>query len=255
MYIRRELVRASAARPRFSSLFGPTVVGIALLIQPVAGLIEHLLDPKSGTVVSDHVQAIASNPNGRLASILVGLLATVLFVPVALGLAHLVRPGAPRLGLVGGGLALVGVVGYSAIHGADIAFLEMVKQNVGLIPAAQIVEGFEASVGGASLLALFLVGMFLGTLLLALALWRTRTAPRLAATLIIVFLVVDAVGAIAGIKPVNLVAHTLLIGGSGWIGLRVLAMTREEWGSHGETVGTPHPPEVSPGDRKSFDHG
>jgi hypothetical protein len=97
--------------------------------------------------------------------------------------------------------------------------------------------------------------MFLGTLLLALALWRTRTAPRLAATLIIVFLVVDAVGAIAGIKPVNLVAHTLLIGGSGWIGLRVLAMTREEWGSHGETVGTPHPPEVSPGDRKSFDHG
>lgn len=248
-------MRASAARPRFSSLFGPTVVGIALLIQPVAGLIEHLLDPKSGTVVTDHVQAISSNPNGRLASILVGLLATVFFIPVALGLAHLVRRGAPRLGLVGGGLALVGVVGSSAIHGADLALLEMVKQNVGPVPAAQIIEGFEASVGGASILALFLVGMFLGTLLLALALWRTRTAPPLAATLIIAFLVVDAVGAIAGIKPVNLVAHTLLIVGSGWIGFRVLAMTREEWGSHGETVGTPHPPEVSPGDRKSFDHG
>lgn len=231
-------MQASVARPQFSSLFGPMVVGLAFLIQPVAGLIEHLLDPKSGTVVADHVAAIASNPDSRLASILVGLLATVLFVPVALGLAHLVHPGAPRLGLVGGGLALIGVVGYSAMHGADIAFLEMVQQKVGPTQAAHVMEGFEASAGGASVLALFLVGMFLGTLLLALALWRTRAAPRLAATLIIVFLVVDAVGAIAGIKPVNLVAHTLLIVGSGWIGLRVLAMTQEEWGSHGETLGT-----------------
>lgn len=229
-------------RPRVSSLFGPTAVGIALLIQPVAGFIEHLLDPKSGTVVADHIAAIASNPDRRLASILIGLLATVLFVPVALGLAHLVRPGAPRLGLVGGALALIGVVGYSAMHGADIVFLEMVKHDVSQIPTTQIVEGFESSTGGASVLALFLIGMLLGTLLLALALWRTRSAPRLAAGLIILFLVIDAVGAIAGIKPVNLVAHSMLIVGSGWIGLRVLAMTPEEWGSHGGTYATPHPP-------------
>ncbi|MQB00406.1 MAG: hypothetical protein GEU78_08965 [Actinobacteria bacterium] len=232
-----------------SSLFGPTVVGVALVIQPVAGLIEHLLDPKSGTVVADHIAAMASNPDGRLASILVGLLATVLFVPIALGLAHLVRSGAPRLGLVGGGLALIGVVGYSAMHGADIAFLEMVKQDVGQTAAVHIIEGFEASAGGASVLALFLVGMFLGTLLLALALWRTRSAPRLAAALIAVFLVVDAAGAIAGIKPVNLVAHTLLIVGSGWIGLRVLAMTDEEWLSQKETVEALQPPELSPENR------
>jgi hypothetical protein len=239
-------VPASAPRPRFSSLFGPAVVGIALLIQPVAGLIEHVLDPKSGTVVADHITAIASNPDGRLASILVGLLATVLFIPIALGLAHLVRPGASRLGVVGGALALIGVVGYSAVHGADIALLEMVKQDVGQVRATQIVEGFEASAGGATVLAMFLGGMLLGTLLLAIALWRTRSAPRLAAALIIVFLVVDAVGAIGGIKAVNLVAHSLLIVGSGWIGLRVLSMTQEEWGRHGSAGGTGPSSESSP---------
>ncbi|MEX2134239.1 MAG: hypothetical protein WEB67_08870 [Acidimicrobiia bacterium] len=236
-------MQASTAttHPRVSSLFGPTAIGIALLIQPVAGFIEHLLDPKSGTVVADHIAAITSNPDRRLASILIGLLATVLFIPVALGLTHLVRPGAPRLGLVGGALALIGVVGYSAMHGADIVFLEMVKHDVSQIPATQIVESFESSTGGTSVLALFLIGMFLGTLLLATALWRTRAAPRLAAGLIILFLVIDAVGAIAGIKPVNLVAHTLLIVGSGWVGLSVLAMTPEEWDLHGGTHGTPHP--------------
>jgi hypothetical protein len=75
------------------------------------------------------------------------------------------------------------------------------------------------------------IGLIVGYALLAVGLWRTRAAPRGASALIVAFLVVDIVGlaAAGGNKGVLLVAHTLLLVGLGWIGVRILAMSDAQW--------------------------
>jgi hypothetical protein len=74
------------------------------------------------------------------------------------------------------------------------------------------------------------IGLIVGYALLAVGLWRTRAAPRGASALIVAFLVVDIVGlAAGGNKGVLLVAHTLLLVGLGWIGVRILAMSDVQW--------------------------
>ena len=74
------------------------------------------------------------------------------------------------------------------------------------------------------------IGLVIGYALLAVGLWRTRAAPRGASGLIVAFLVVDIVGLAAGAnKGVLLVAHTLLLVGLGWIGVRILAMSDAQW--------------------------
>ena len=205
------------------------LIGIALVAQPIAGLAEHALDPKAGPDRAAQLAAIAATPDQRLLGTLVGLLALVLFVPVVLGLVHLSRARAPLLSLVGGALALAGALGSAALHGVELVELEMIRAGVDLGQVAAVTGQVEESAGGLVTLLLFLVGMLVGTLVLAVALWRARTVPRLAVLLIAAFLLLDAAGAIAEHKPTNLLAHTLLLIGSGWIGLRVLGMSNEHW--------------------------
>ena len=74
------------------------------------------------------------------------------------------------------------------------------------------------------------LGLFVGYALLAVGLWRTRAAPGGASGLIVAFLVVNIIGlAAGGNKGVLLAAHTLLLVGLGWIGVKVLAMSDAQW--------------------------
>jgi hypothetical protein len=82
---------------------------------------------------------------------------------------------------------------------------------------------------GAILLITFLIGMVIGTMLLAIGLWRARTVPRPATALILAFVVIDSIGAAGGILLINVVAHTLLIIGSAWIGVKILRMGDNAW--------------------------
>ncbi len=212
-----------------SSTLRRIIVGVALVTQPIAGLAEHALDPQAGPDRAAQLAAIAASPDQRLLGTLVGLLALVLFVPVVLGLVHLSRARAPLLSLIGGALALTGALAYAALHGVELAELEMIRGGIDQRQVAAVMGQLEEGAGGLVTLLLFLVGMVVGTFILAMALWRARTAPRLAVLLIAVFLLIDAAGAIAEHKPTNLLAHTLLLIGSGWIGLRVLGMNNEHW--------------------------
>lgn len=200
------------------------VVGLALLVQPLLGLLEHILDPKTGTDPAAHVAAIAAAPGQRALGIAAGLVAVLLFVPVAWGLTQLLRDRAPGLATAGGGLAIIGAVAYAALHGVDIALLHVIRV-VDPGQAVVVIERIQTSAAGGFLLALFLVGMLLGTLLLSIGLALTGVVARPAALLVIAFLVIDAAGAATGTKPLSYLAHTLLIVGSGWIGMQVLRMT------------------------------
>jgi hypothetical protein len=177
---------------------------------------------------------IGAHPTRFLISSLLDLLWLLLLIPAVLGLLHLLRTRGTLLGHIGGGFALAGAVGAAAYRGVNLAQLQVAQSA---LDQEQVLTAFgQASLGSVVVMLMSAIGLIVGYALLAVGLWRTRAAPRGASALIVAFLVVDIVGlAAGGNKGVLLVAHTLLLVGLGWIGVRILAMSDAQWRAEGGT--------------------
>jgi len=171
---------------------------------------------------------IGAHPTHFLIANLLDLLWLLLLIPAVLGLLHLLRSGGALLGHIGGAFVLAGAVGAAAYRGVNLGQLQVVESG---LKQGQVLTAFgQPSLGSVVVMLISAVGLIVGYALLAVGLWRTRAAPRGASALIVTFLVVDIVGlAAGGNKGVLLVAHTLLLGGLGWIGVRMLAMSDAQW--------------------------
>jgi hypothetical protein len=160
------------------------------------------------------------------------MLAGILFVPAVLGLMHLVRERGVVLCHLGGGLALIGLLGWAGhnvfafVQGAALAaFVDERPDAAGML--AGFVERQEASIGFLVILCMFMIGFVIGFLLLAIGVYRSRTAPRWAAAALIIGVIVFAqAGSSAGLTAV---AVGLLCVGFAGIGLKVLAMSDGDW--------------------------
>jgi hypothetical protein len=177
---------------------------------------------------------IGANPTRFLISSLLDLLWLVLLIPAVLGLLHLLRARSALLGHIGYGFVLAGAVGAAAYRGVNLAQLQVAQSA---LDQGEVLAAFgQASLGSIVVMLISAIGLIVGYALLAVGLWRTPAAPRGASALIVAFLVVDIFGlaAAGGNKGVLLVAHTLLLVGLGWIGVRILAMSDAQWRAEGE---------------------
>jgi hypothetical protein len=211
------------------SNFRRTLAGICLIIQPLLNLISVAISPQQSTDTSEQLAMIGAHPTRFLISSLLDLLWLVLLIPAVLGLLHLLSSRSVLLGHIGCGFALAGAVGAAAYRGVNLGQLQVVESDLN---REQVLTAFgQASLGSVVVMLISVIGLILGYALLAVGLWRTRAAPRGASALIVVFLVIDVVGLAAadGNKGVLLVAHTLLLVGLGWIGVRILAMSDAQW--------------------------
>jgi hypothetical protein len=93
----------------------------ALVAAPAIFLVDNLLHPTEYTRghEAEQLEAIAGAVDRWQLAHVLGLVSALLFVPVVLGLAYLVRGRAPRLGLYAGALALLGLLGLSAALAID----------------------------------------------------------------------------------------------------------------------------------------
>jgi hypothetical protein len=208
--------------------FRRTLAGICLITQPFLNLISVAISPQQSTDTSEQLAMIGANPTRFLISSLLDLLWLVLLIPAVLGLLHLLRARGALLGHIGCGFVLAGAVGAAAYRGVNLAQLQVAQSA---LDQGQVLAAFgQASLGSVVVMLISAIGLIVGYALLAVGLWRTRAAPRGASALIVAFLVVDIVGLGAGgNKGVLLVAHTLLLVGLGWIGVRMLAMSDAQW--------------------------
>jgi hypothetical protein len=204
------------------------LAGICLITQPFINLISVAISPPQSTDTSEQLAMIGAYPTRFLISSLLDLLWLLLLIPAVLGLLHLLRSGGSLLGLIGCGFALAGAVGTAAYRGVNLAQLQVAQSA---LDQGQVLTAFgQASLGSIVVMLISAIGLIVGYALLAVGLWRTRAAPRVASALIVAFLVVDIVGlAAGGNKGVLLVAHTLLLVGLGWIGVSILAMSDAQW--------------------------
>ncbi len=205
--------------------FRRTLAGLCLIAAPVAGLAATVIAPPAALDISERLTIVAESSSRFLASNVLAVLMQILLVPGLLGLLHLLKARGVVLGHIGGGLALAGVLGYMGVLATEFVLLEMAKGNRQEMLA--LAERVYGSVGFGIFLLMFLFGLLLGLILLSVALWRARIVPLWAATCIALAPVLDFVGSTSTVAVV--LTWILLLAGLGWIGLKVLSMSDEDW--------------------------
>ncbi len=151
-------------------------------------------------------------------SSLAALLGSLLLVPAVLGAMRLVRTGAARLGLVGGVLMAAGYICYFAMVYQGFTVDAMVEAGGSRSQHVDVLQAVLDEPLTLWVSLLFVVGNFVGTFLLGLALVRARTVGRIAGFGLMVWPVshlfglpfFEAAGAAAQAVGFALAAHALL---------------------------------------------
>ena len=150
-----------------------------------------------------------------------------LYIPAILALVHLLRPEGDRLGLLGGSLALVGVMIGATIQGV------MRAQSVAIDRLGpSVAEMISATYGEAPLLPTSIspgLTFPLGLVLLAIGVGRTGVGSLWTAAAVALGAILFPVGRIGGLLEVSLLSDALLLLGLGALGWRVWTRGAAWW--------------------------
>lgn len=205
--------------------FRRTVAGLCLIVAPLVLGAALLLHPGEGE--AGLVESIAGNPGLIVASSLLIIFSSVLFVPALMGILNLVRGRGVTLVHIGVGLMLIGVIGHAVWTTFQIVMAALLQSNLDQSQLAAAVEGGGPPPVGLMVgLFMFLGGFFLGLLVLAAGLWRSRAVPRWVAVGLVLVLAGDF---LPGGKIVAALGVALMVACFGVIGLKVLRMSDAEW--------------------------
>lgn len=152
------------------------LLGASLVIAPTLLLIASIIRPVVDWSSSREAVSTAATEAARWqASGLVELFGFMLIVPAIIAAAELIRSRYPGLAL-----ATVILVGASAMLIVGAVFYTMMLAAAEGLDEAAIAEYLSAgeSLGGMAFLIPFFFTAYLGYLLLAFGLWRTRATPR-----------------------------------------------------------------------------
>jgi hypothetical protein len=144
----------------------------ALLLAPLLGLVGLILLPPIPADPAGQLTVIAGNPGRWLAANVVLITSQLLFVPAMLVLAWLLRMSGSRAGTVGAVLMAVSAVLHVGVLGFVTAQLPMAESAA--TAAAERMFGTPFTV----LIVPTLASVYIGTVLVAVGVWRTRLAPR-----------------------------------------------------------------------------
>ena len=214
-----------------ASNFRRTVGGICLIGAPLLLGIALLIGPDQGD--SGLVETIAGNPVGIEIESLLIIFSSVLFMPALMGILNLVRDHGMTLTHIGVGLMLIGVIGHAVWAGFQFVLLMLVQSD---IERAQLITALEGggppTAGFVVVLAMFLVGFFLGMLVLAAGLWKSQAVPKWVPLGLVLIAVSDFIPIPSGLVVgaiVSFLATMLLVACFGAIGVKLLTMSDTDW--------------------------
>lgn len=209
--------------------FGRTLTGLLLFVAPAVLLISTVLSPNT-----DHknkvqeLNAVAAHSGMYLFSGVLFMLGGLLIVAMGVGIMRLFRgSGGVTAGQVSGALLMLGggvTIGWYALGAAE--YVMATNSGLDRQALAAFLHKTDSAAVFAPLFVLFLIGVVIGSILLAIANWRTRVAPIWASVAIVLGGVVGAVG---DGQVISIITFVILLAGLGALGARVLAMSDEEW--------------------------
>lgn len=197
-----------------------STMGVAVLVVGAAVLdtLEQVISPLTSSTTYADLTAISQHQTRFVISSLIGIIATLMFLPGILGLTARTVGRAPVASRFAAALVCLGFPCFMGIRLGQGIELQGVRDKLPTRITANLVDHLNTNPIGAPIVACFLIGTVLGVLVLGVALWRAGL-PRFGSALIATFGVVDM--STEGVVPGWLV-HLMLVVGFSQIALALL---------------------------------
>jgi hypothetical protein len=157
-------------------------------------------DGASDETGADSLAAATAHPGLLHNVVLFGMLGALLMIPAALGAARLAGRGAAKLSFIAGTLVAAGYACYFAVLLPDLTTLAMVRVGGPMVDFARVLDARQEDATGTWVFLLFVLGNIVGTFLLGLALWRSRSIARWAAVAVMAWPPMHIIGLAAGVE-------------------------------------------------------
>lgn len=226
--------------------FTRTLAAISLLVTPVMLLLAVLIGPDLGDDAAEELADIADNEAGYVISGLLFLIAPLVFVPGMMGTIRLMRRRGVTLGQIGAALIMFGGLVTLAFYGWSV--VEKVAATHEGLNRAEMARLFDSAEDSALLVPIivgFLGGLILGSILLAIGLWRNQVVPVWSP---IALVASSILGFFGESVVVGAIAFALLFVALLPVALKLLSISDEEWETWHlpEPRGAPPPPPSPP---------
>ena len=211
--------------PRFRRV----VAGVSLVLSPVFLLAAFVVAPTMASDTRAELAAIAQHPTQWYLFGLFTLVSYVLLAPAVLGIMHLLRDRAAAWSASGGSLAFLGT--FAAVADTRLVFVtwQMAAPQADRDQMLALVTRLEAAAGATLPFILGTLGLVIGTVLLAIGLYRSRTVPIWVAAALGVGIVANLAAFIAGSHPGLIASSAILVLAYGSIGLGFLRQSDQDW--------------------------
>lgn len=202
--------------------------GTSLILGPGLMLTGWAISPTSGGDQTQWVADMAAAPAQGALGITFVIAGATLMVFAFLSLVHLLREHEPVWGDVGGALAIIGGVVSAAMMGLALAEIEVIRE---LGAGASTVALIDTIEGSAAVTTVYVVGLLrvVGMLMLAYALYESRTAPRPLTLTFAAGVIVETTGIFIFSFPVIIVGTALLFIGLAGMGVLLITESDEDW--------------------------
>lgn len=176
-----------------TATFRRTVAALSLVAAVITSAAWTLTMPPFPEGYVERLAAIDAAGTSGVVSAVFFPISQLFMLGAVLGIAHLVRRGAPLLGNLGAALGVLGVLGHCVWGGVGLMMLRMAADEPNRAVHAALIEDLE-STPFMLFAATGLVGTVLGFLLLSIGLFRSRAVARWIPVLMWAFLLVEFVG-------------------------------------------------------------
>jgi hypothetical protein len=205
-----------------------TICGSCLIAAPVLLLVGGLLNPKDSTDPARQYEIISSSADGWDVNWIITA-SMLSMVGAVLGLAHLLHEQRPAEGILGGAVALTGVLALFVVAGAERVLIPELGPSSGAGSAARPERILEF---GATRWTLLLVAVLLlpvGLVAMGYGLYRAQVVPTWAAGALCLGALLFAASLPTESALVSAIGLAAMVVGMAPIGWEVLGETDEQW--------------------------
>jgi hypothetical protein len=210
-----------------TATFRRTATAAGLVVAAVASAASVVLQPPFPDGYAARLAAIHDAGASAAVSAALFTVAQLPMLAAVLGIAHLLRRGAPVASNLGGLLGVLGTFGHAVFGGVALVTVVMAADPAQRAVHAALLQDVESSP-----LMLFaatgLIGTVLGLLTLSIGLWRSRVVARWVPGTLWVFLVVEFVGTNLS-HYATYVSGLCFLAAFGAIARQVWESPRSEW--------------------------
>lgn len=178
-----------------------------------------------------HALALArAHPTALHVCLVLGMLGCLLVVPALLAAMRLLRATTPRLSLFAGCAMIAGYCCYLGVFTQSYVIIAMADRGGPVRDYTAVLDASQSDLTGTWAFVLFAFGNLVGTLLLAIAMYRSRrVVPVWAALGVAAWPVLHVTGLVAGSEWFEVVGGILQAAGFAAMALLVLRTRDEVW--------------------------